>query len=259
MGLFDGLFGKKKKSQEDISGKPMYAWEAPSYPLVSETLKSRMAGKGVGYRPEILSGVTSAYAKQRRGALENYEIPGITSAASARGLGRSSIATSQIGRAEQEAGRDIEERVAQMALADEEQRRKEINQALADTQNLLGTEIGSSQVRGDWERGVSAYHAGQSARRKAEDQAFTDRLIATGATLGGGLIGGPTGMAIGSQLGRVATGGGSDMSDLALLQEFKGKPATTVAMTEDDYDPYASTRWRGLYPGFGMSANRRLG
>ena len=234
MGFLDSLFGKKKKSQEDIGGKPMLAWEAPSYAPYSSTLTSRIAGKGVGYRPEILSGTTSAYAKQRRGDLEGYEIPAITSGASARGLGRSSVVTSQIGRAEQEAGRDIEERVSQMALADEQQRRQEINQALQSQGALLGAEIGSSQVRGNWEKDVSQWHAGQSAKRKAEDQAFRDRLIATGSTVGGLILGGPQGMMMGSQIGRAATGQGAGDDDMDWLEGLiQKKSASKVNKSED--------------------------
>ena len=234
MGFLDSLFGKKKKSQEDVGGKPPLLWELPSYEPTASALKSRAAGIGVGYRPEILSGTESAYAKQRRGALEGYEIPAITSGASARGLGRSSVVTSQIGRAEQEAGRDIEERVAQMRLADEQQRRKEIQDALTGLQNLLGQEAGAAATRGAWEKDVSQWHAGQSDKRKAEDQAFRDRLIATGSTVGGLILGGPQGMMMGSQIGRVATGQGAGDDDMDWLEGLiQKKSASKVNKSED--------------------------
>ena len=234
MGFLDSLFGKKKKSQEDVGGKPPLLWELPSYEPTASALKSRAAGIGVGYRPEILSGTESAYAKQRRGALEGYEIPAITSGASARGLGRSSVVTSQIGRAEQEAGRDIEERVAQMRLADEQQRRTEIQNALGGLQNLLGQEAGAAATRGAWEKDVSQWHAGRSDKRKAEEDAFRNKLIATGGAIAAPLLSmipgvGPVLGSMASGATAAASGNYGSMGDIDSMLSSLG--ASTVNMS----------------------------
>lgn len=181
MGLFD--FGKKKKAQEDVSQRTMLPWEIPGGQQFLDINKARSLGQGVGYRPEILSGVTSAYAKQRRGGLEGYEIPAITSGASARGLGRSSVVTSQIGRAEQEAGRDIEERVAEMALADEQKRREEMQQAIQNLGTWTQMGVGASGQRAGEAITLNKMYDDRSRVRKAEEDAFRNKLIATGGSV----------------------------------------------------------------------------
>jgi len=75
-----------------------------------QTLEDRIAGRGL----IDIGKQTAPFAAQRRAGLQEQTIPGITAAASARGLGRSTIPVSQIGQASQAAERDIESRVAEL-------------------------------------------------------------------------------------------------------------------------------------------------
>ena len=99
------------------------------------TLKERIAGRNVGFSQDVMNQSTAPYATARRAMVSEYETPAITGAASARGLGRSSLVTSQIGQAQKEASRDIEQRIADIVLKNEVQKRTEINQAVQDIGN----------------------------------------------------------------------------------------------------------------------------
>jgi hypothetical protein len=248
MGLFN--FGKKKKVSEDIGERTLMPWEVPGGQEYLEINKGRASGKGVGYRPEILSGTTSAYAKQRRGALEGYELPAIASGASARGLGRSSVVTSQIGRAEQEAGRDIESRVAEMALADENKRREEMQQAIQNLGSWTQMGVGASTARAGEATARKEMYMRESARKKAEEDAFRNKLIATGGAIGspllslipgaGPILGGMAKSGVNAYSG--GQGNYGSMADIDSMLNSLG--ASTVSMNRSPQEaPYTS--WFG--------------
>ncbi|HEC64917.1 MAG TPA: hypothetical protein ENI23_06480 [bacterium] len=127
--------------------------ETPEGQRIRGTLESRIAGQDVGFRPEAISAATGAFAKQRRAGLSQFEIPAITSAASARGVGRSTITSGQIGRATQTAEQDIESRVAQLGLASEQQRSFDIQKAMGGFQRFAETETAGQQRRSIFQRG----------------------------------------------------------------------------------------------------------
>ena len=65
-----------------------------------------------GFGPGFVSATTSPVAEQLRTTLRRETIPGIESAASARGLGRSTIVGRDIGEATAQTGRDINQVIA---------------------------------------------------------------------------------------------------------------------------------------------------
>jgi hypothetical protein len=230
MGLF-GLGKKKQKSQEDFGHTAMLPWEIPGGQNYLDTIQSRMKGEGVGYRPEILSGVTSQWGKTRRGQLLNNEIPAINTAASARGLGRSSVVTSQIGRAEQESAQDIANKAAEMELMNEQQRRQEINDAVTKLGGWVNTGVGASATRASQAmQGSDLLHARSMARKK-EDNDFRNSLISAGTTGIGGLLGLGGFQGLGNIVSRTGGGAGDPMSQLSMLNELDGMmPSSMVKM-----------------------------
>jgi len=128
-GLF-GLFKEKEEAEKFTGIRPFESLkEIPEGARFSEELLNRIEGRRVGFRPEVISGATAPFAKQRRAGLREETLPGISAQASSRGLGRSTIPVNRGALASQAAERDIEERVAQLAVQNEVQRRNEINQA----------------------------------------------------------------------------------------------------------------------------------
>ena len=135
------------------------------------TLEERLAGKNVGYSQSVLDSSTAPFATARRAAVADYEAPAITGAASARGLGRSSLVTSQIGKAQQQASQDIEQRMADIALRNEAQKRQEINQALSDIGQWTLNESNQRTTRAgfdyaDWNRINNEQNANEQAQKQ---------------------------------------------------------------------------------------------
>ena len=125
-----GLFRGNEEPERFEGIRPFESLkEIPEGARFSEELLNRIEGRRVGFRPEVISGATAPFAKQRRAGLKEETLPGISAQASSRGLGRSTIPVNRGALASQAAERDIEERVAQLAVQNEVQRRNEINQA----------------------------------------------------------------------------------------------------------------------------------
>jgi len=149
MANFFDLFNPFRKSGQSKQGpaaqflKPIKARETVPGQLAFKELEKRLQGLGVGFDPNVIKGATAPFAAARREGFQRREVPAISSAASARGLGRSTIPVAQIGQAAQTAERDIEQRVADLSVKDQVQRRAEINDALARLQISGQTEAGT--------------------------------------------------------------------------------------------------------------------
>lgn len=120
--------------------------ETPEGKDLQARLRLRESGVGVGYNPEVLNKDTAATAAQTRASLKEQTIPAINTAASARGLGRSTIPVSQIGSATQAAERDIESRIAQLQLASEAQRSVDIQNAITQQSSLIEQQTKAKQA-----------------------------------------------------------------------------------------------------------------
>lgn len=154
--------------------------ELPTAQKLRQTLEERLAGRGVGFRPEVLEATTAPYATARREGFKKYEVPAISAAASARGLGRSTIPVSQIRLSSQEAERDIEQRVSDVTMMNEQQIRQEINTALEQYKQFTGAELASQQEKAQYER-TGQYALAEIITKQGSDLAEIE--LATGNTL----------------------------------------------------------------------------
>ena len=114
---------QEKVEREKAVERKETALVSPELEKFRGTLEERMAGRGL----IDVSDLSAPAAVQRRAGLKETEAA-IGAAASARGLGRSTIPVSQIGEASQAAERDIAERVAQLQLVKESQKETAISQ-----------------------------------------------------------------------------------------------------------------------------------
>jgi len=119
--------------------------ETPEAQQFKQTLEDRMAGRGL---IDVEAG-TSPVAAQVRSGLEQTKAA-IGSGASARGLGRSTVATSQIGEASKAAERDIASRMQQLELAKQEQ----IGQAVSQFGTVAEAEAISKQNKARFQQGA---------------------------------------------------------------------------------------------------------
>lgn len=117
----------------------------PEAQKLKQTLEERIAGRGL----IDVNAQTSPIAEQIRSG-EKRTQAGITSAASARGLGRSSVVTSQLGESSRAAERDITERMSQLELA----RQQQIEESIGRYQRLGETEAGSQQEQAKFKLGT---------------------------------------------------------------------------------------------------------
>ena len=171
--IFSRIFGGGKKAEAVNVLSPIDTPEGARY---KKTLEERLAGLGVGFSPEVLSTATNPYAVQRRANLANYEVPLISAQASARGLGRSTIPVNRIALSGQEAETDIGNKIAQLQLANEQQKRSEI----ADALNKYGVLTGDITAAENAKRQAAA-NASEAAR--VQDIATTQAAGLFGAQM----------------------------------------------------------------------------
>jgi len=142
---FTKLFGGGGGDTKQVAPESYFPSQDPRWKLVTSNLEDIIAKRGYGYTPEMISSTTAPYATARRANYKNYEIPEISSQASSRGLGRSTIPVNRIALSGQEAERDIEERIAQLTQASEALKAEQYSNALANLGNMSQQEISAQQ------------------------------------------------------------------------------------------------------------------
>ena len=153
-------WGKEKKEQQGPPSKflqvPRTRETVPGVPYY-QSLTERLAGRNVGFEPGFLDARINPYATKARANYASYTVPTISAAASARGLGRSTIPVSQIRQGSQEVEQSIADKMAEVAYQNEIQKRSEVNDALARMGLLASEEAGqiseeNTLNRAEWAR-----------------------------------------------------------------------------------------------------------
>lgn len=165
----------------------------PTGQALNEAILAGLRGEGVGFGEQFVSRTTSPLVAERKAFLREEELPLISGELSARGLGRSSIAGQEIGRAGTRAGRDINTIIAQAVLLNEQQKKADIARLRGEAFGFAGAEAGLATTRAgeetrrfETERGLGI---GAEQARKLSDEATLNKIIATTAAL---LSGDPT-------------------------------------------------------------------
>lgn len=205
MGMFDFLTGKKAKvnltpdmpyqSQESLYyTSPMAAKEGFS---LKELAKRRLQGQDLGFGDDFVSKNTNPIANQAEADFTNKTMPRISSEASKRGLGRSSLVTDQIGQAEAQKNRDVEQMMATFMRLNEAQKKTDMTEGINLASNLQNQQRSMlDNMSAASERQVGRNVAERDSRAESEAQAG-GRLFQAGGTLLGGPLGGTITSALG--------------------------------------------------------------
>lgn len=174
------------------------ALASPDVSKFKQTLEERIAGRGL----IDVSAISAPSAAQRRAGLKETTAA-IGSAASARGLGRSTVPVAQIGEQSKAAERDIAERVAQLELVRQSQIGTAVSQFgdLAQSQQRVELGIADSiSASAENAKNDQFFIANTIAQQGIKEAALRMRELQIFASLGGSLaiaagtiFGGPAG------------------------------------------------------------------
>lgn len=219
----------KEKKQESYGGprpdtSPLETEAGKKY---YKTIQDRLAGIGVGPEEYLIdiNAATNPYATASRANLQNYTMPLISSQASARGLGRSTIPVNRVALSSQELERDIGQRMAEFDVQNrgtQQQnaylRRNEINDALVRMGGAGETQANAANKAAQFT--YDDWTANEAARlgRNTRDVEGAGRALKTSADLIiGAATGGMGGGLTGAALGGLSSLGGSSGSDSATM------------------------------------------
>ena len=151
--------------------------ESPDAQKYKGILEDRIAGRGL-----IDVDAASSPIIQERLAGQKRTEAGIGATASARGLGRSSVVSSQVGEASRAAERDIASRIQSLELARQEQ----IGQAVTQFGDVAKLDVQSKEMKANFLRGgefeIADTIAGNAERAKSDQFAIANTIQANGAS-----------------------------------------------------------------------------
>lgn len=196
-----GPMKKVKLPYESLTEIPMGA-------DVDEAIRQAM---GEGFGAEFESKVTSPVVAGRRARFEEEELPAMEAGMSARGLGRSTIATEGMRRGRLAMGRDIDQIVAEAYRANVQAKERARGQGLAFT----GAEAGQQAIRIQEEARRAGVEIGAEQAQQLADKETLNKIIATATAL------------VSAESGQVpgiwAGGGGTSSSDTQALLDYLKK------------------------------------
>jgi hypothetical protein len=240
--FFSSVFGDSSQKTKDLVNnlKPQKVYgfaDEPNFNTDYLTqVKNRMAGRDVGYDQSVLNAATAPYAQAERQGYYGYTVPTTEARASAAGLGRSTIPLNQIRTGGQEVESSIGKKVADITLANEQQKRSEINDALTRYYTYTKDDLvyKNMQSQADY-----ANYLAQIGYSQQADQVRNAILQKATMAIGGG-IAGVAGLASGNPMlamsgfgsmtsGLSGTQNNSQTMDMtAYLQKLMGGNASTV-------------------------------
>ena len=169
-------------------------------------IQDALARRGTGFTDKLTAPATSNIYARGATALKD-RLAGVGATASAGGLGRSSLRTAQ---GVEAARRQTLEDQAQALDLERQSQLQEISQQMQGRGlgvNVLGKDIAAKGERARFEQDVFGQQ--ETARRadEATELAGAQKSAQLGMMAGGGLMGGPAGLALGTMGGNVIGGG----------------------------------------------------
>lgn len=204
MSWFSNLFGGRSKAVQTNQVTIPSVGGFEQYNPLSKFGLDRMAGIGAGFGEDFIS-LANPAIKQREASFQNKTVPFISNQASSRGLGRSSLATSQLGEAELAKQRDIDSMLAQFDYLNRVQQKSDITEGVGVNERLLDRQSNRATQQAQLDQSRNTTNAGlQQGADQFAGQALTG-LVGNTLTAGGGFVGGG---GVGQLLGKFGFGGG---------------------------------------------------
>lgn len=150
----------------------------------------RIQGNDLGFGDQFTDKMSSPGIAQIDANFKNRTLPTLSSEASKRGLGRSSIVQDQIGQADLQRNRDIDAMVANFQYLNEQQKKTDQNNAVNLAQDLDREQLGAAQEMARSSERTRDLGVQQDNAYNAESSKNLDRTIQAVATLVGGPMGG---------------------------------------------------------------------
>ena len=155
MGFFSSLFGKSKK--QNLTPDISYPTQEQLYftPMLRKLAGQRIEGAttgrdvpGVGFGDDFVSKATNPIVTERMRRFREETVPTISSEASRRGLGRSTLTTRQIQRAERDTQSDIDQLLSKFYVLNEQQKKSDLTEGINLFCCSLGESFASSSLVG---------------------------------------------------------------------------------------------------------------
>lgn len=219
----------QQPSQEDLAFTPK----------LRDITRRRLDGQDLGFGEDFVSRQSSPGIAQIDANFKERTLPTLSNEASKRGIARSSIATDQIGRADQQRNRDIQETVARFQYLNELQKKQDFGQALDQSNNMQNQQAGLLGRRADASERLADKTAAQQNQRQLDNQAMLGRGLEFGAPLLAS-VAAPIGGGIESLLQKAGLGnvaGALKPAGEAVQSGFQGVSANVLStMSDSDLD-----------------------
>lgn len=186
-GLFGFLgFGRREKPSLTPAFETPKQEELPFTAPLSQLARSRLKGEGLGYGEDFLGKSTNPAIAKLESSFQRSTLPRISSEASARGLGRSSIVLDQIGQAEQEKNRDVADLISKFYVLNKAQEKQDLTEGMGLGERLQGQALDIGKTKAEESRNLRDVTLGQANARNARaDQMQGLTLQALGGAVSG--------------------------------------------------------------------------
>ena len=196
-------------------------------------------GEGLGFGNDFVNRQSSPGIAQIDANFRDRTLPTLSNEASKRGLARSSIVTDQIGRADQQRNRDVQETVARFQYLNELQGKQDYTQVLNQANTMQGQQAALLGNRASASERLTDKTAAQQNQRQADNQKMLGSMIESGAPLVASSVG-AVGGGIEALLQKAGLGNVAQSlrpAGEAIQSGLKGVSANVLStMSDDDLD-----------------------
>lgn len=164
-------FGKREKPNFMPDVMPPNQEDLFFTPKLRDLASRRISGQDLGFGNDFVDKAANPAIANLDASFKNRTLPRINSEASKRGIARSSIVTDQIGQAEQQNNREVNDLISKFFTLNEAQKKTDFTQGLNLATGLQDQQAGLLQNKAD----ASAKVRDLTAGRVADNNSISDK------------------------------------------------------------------------------------